>query len=96
VAGKTRVKMQSRRGFSWVLSTPDLIKDFSSVFQNHVLYVPIPPCLRGVSRSSRTLSAGCDGRVGLQRGFRADEQHDTHGEIVWFWHPGADAKSLRC
>jgi hypothetical protein len=22
---------------------------------------------------------------------RADEQPDTHGEVVWFWHPGADA-----
>jgi hypothetical protein len=24
---------------------------------------------------------------------RADEQHDAHGEVVWFRHPGADAKS---
>jgi len=22
----------------------------------------------------------------------ADEQSDAHGEIVWSWHPGADAK----
>jgi hypothetical protein len=22
----------------------------------------------------------------------ADEQHDAYGEIVWSWHPGADAK----
>jgi hypothetical protein len=26
--------------------------------------------------------------------FHADEQHDAHGEIVWSWHPGADAKSV--
>jgi hypothetical protein len=24
--------------------------------------------------------------------FRADEQHDAYGEIVWSWHPDADAK----
>jgi len=24
---------------------------------------------------------------------RADEQFDTHGEIVWSWSPGAEAKS---
>jgi hypothetical protein len=30
----------------------------------------------------------------LEHGFdHAGEQSDAHGEIVWFWHPGADAKS---
>jgi hypothetical protein len=24
---------------------------------------------------------------------RADEQFDAHGEIVWSWHPGADANA---
>jgi hypothetical protein len=28
----------------------------------------------------------------LQRDLRADEQHDTDGEIVWSWRPGAGAK----
>jgi hypothetical protein len=26
------------------------------------------------------------------RVIRADERSDAHGEVVWFWHPGADAK----
>jgi hypothetical protein len=29
--------------------------------------------------------------VGLQRDHPADEQSDAHGEIVWSWHPEADA-----
>jgi len=24
--------------------------------------------------------------------FHADEQHDTHGEVVWSWSPGAETK----
>jgi hypothetical protein len=32
------------------------------------------PDKRGASRSSRTLSAGCDGRIGSQRALRADER----------------------
>jgi hypothetical protein len=28
----------------------------------------------------------------LQRDHLADERSDAHGEIVWSWHPGADAK----
>jgi hypothetical protein len=39
----------------------------------------VPPHMRGVSRSSRTLGAGCDGRGGVKRrmALRAD------GEVVW-------------
>jgi len=29
----------------------------------------------------------------LQRESHVDEQHHAYGEIVWSWHPGADAKS---
>jgi hypothetical protein len=39
-----------------------------------------------------SVEAGCDGRNGLQRDHLADERSDAHGEIVWSWHPGADAK----
>ncbi len=46
------------------------------------------PVRRGVSRSSRTLGAGCDGRgnVDMTNDIAAD------GEVVWFWHLDADAK----
>ena len=43
--------------------------------------------MRGASRSSRTLEAGCDGR-----GVLSDEQHDADGEVVWSWRPWAGAK----
>jgi len=36
------------------------------------------------------------GVLGCSAIVRADEQSGTHGEIVWSWHPGADAKSVRC
>ena len=38
------------------------------------------------------VEAGSGGRMGCSAINRADEQLDTHGEIVWSWHPGADAK----
>jgi hypothetical protein len=28
----------------------------------------------------------------LQRDSHVDEQHHAYGEIVWSWHPDADAK----
>jgi len=27
---------------------------------------------------------------------RADEQHDTHGEVVWSWSPDAETNARRC
>jgi hypothetical protein len=41
---------------------------------------------RGVSRSSRTLEAGCYGRAMSQ-----DERHGADGEVVWSWRPDAGA-----
>jgi hypothetical protein len=49
----------------------------------------VPPHKRGVSRSSRTLGAGCNGRFGGAR--RAALNAD--GEVVWSWRPDAGAKS---
>src|SRR5262249_32917520 len=44
----------------------------------------------------RTLSAGCGGRIGSQRAVSAPtNDFDADGEVVWFWHPDADAKSAR-
>jgi hypothetical protein len=47
---------------------------------------------RGASRSSRTLAVGCDGRTPPSAFQNADERRGPDGEIVWSWHPDADAK----
>jgi hypothetical protein len=44
--------------------------------------------MRGASRSSRVLGAGCDGR--WQRVRRARQLADD--EVVWSWRPWAGAK----
>src|SRR5437016_6234780 len=38
---------------------------------------------RGVSRSSRTLGRGCDGRFGVRRDFTPDEIATAYGQVVW-------------
>jgi hypothetical protein len=49
--------------------------------------------MRGASRSSRTLGAGCDGRVGSQRANSARTNDlDADGEVVWSWSPDAETK----
>ena len=49
----------------------------------------IPPRSEGRCASSRTLSAGCDGRGGIV----GRTMLCADGEVVWFWHPLAGAKS---
>jgi hypothetical protein len=52
--------------------------------------------MRGASRSSRTLSAGCDGRLGAARDCLARTNGaDADSEGVWFWSPDAEAKFAR-
>jgi hypothetical protein len=57
--------------------------DFSPNQKHH----PRRPALdkRGASRSSRTLSAGCDGRFGDARGLLLARTNgaDADGEVVW-------------
>jgi hypothetical protein len=50
-------------------------------------------CLtRGRIATVTTREVGCDGLSVLQHAMsRADEQYGQDGEVVWFWHPGADA-----
>ena len=43
--------------------------------------------MRGASRSSRTLGAGCDGRFGSP-----DERSRADGKIAWSWPPDAEVK----
>src|SRR5690348_4923026 len=45
---------------------------------------------RGVSRSSRTLAAGCDGRLG----FTGRVKREPDGKGVWSWSPDAGVKLL--
>ncbi len=94
---RSRAKIMFANRFNRITSVrPFASKILLSFFQNLCSLDPVLcPIKRGASRSSRTLGAGCGGRVGLQHDCRADEQHDTHGEIVWSWHPGADACATR-
>ena len=70
------------------------LRYFYFVFSENVLYWLHPASSkRGVSRSSRTWSAGSDGRTGSQHDpIMRTNDIGTHGEVVWSWHPGADAK----
>jgi hypothetical protein len=56
--------------------------------------VPAGPCflMRGASRSSRTSSAGCDGRESAER--RTAPFAD--GEVVWSWPLDAEVNSRQC
>src|SRR5713226_10421003 len=47
-----------------------------------------PALERGAYASSRTLSAGCDGRGW----YRETSDAGADGEVVWSWHPLAGAK----
>jgi hypothetical protein len=48
--------------------------------------------MRGASRSSRTLEAGCDGRGSVRRHHGATNDAVADGEIAWSWRPDAGAK----
>ena len=53
----------------------------------------IPSHKRGVSRSSRTLGTGCDGRGSVRRANSARTNGaDAYGEVVWSWRPDAGVK----
>jgi hypothetical protein len=49
---------------------------------------------RGASRSSRVLGWRCGGRERVAVGFTGSPTNGafTDGEVVWSWHPGADAE----
>jgi hypothetical protein len=63
-------------------------------FGNHATTLATPPHQRGVSRSSRTWRRDAVGASDCSVGSScADERPGAHGQAVWSWHPGADAKS---
>jgi hypothetical protein len=64
-----------------------------SFLQKLCSLVRIPPGKRGVSRSSRHAGGMRWTRHVAACVLRADERHGADGEVVWSWHPGADAKS---
>ncbi len=88
--------MTARRANRFVLSEytlayvkPSQAKYSTSVFRKLML-ISLPSRLhqRGVSRSSRTWEAGCDGRCGAR-----DERAEAYGEIVRSRSPDAGIKS---
>jgi hypothetical protein len=67
---------------------------YSYFFFSEYVYCGVVP-LRYEGRFAivTTRGVGCDGLSVLQRAVsRADERRGQDGEIVWSWHPGADAK----
>jgi len=71
-------------------------KYFSSVFRK-IMIVSMHPAStrRGVSRSSRTLEAGCGGREDVSARLRADEGIFSDGQAVWSRPPDAGDKPAR-
>src|SRR5215470_6038125 len=65
----------------------------SLVMKNILLYrnenqahnLPVSRPRRDVSRSSRYVGHGCDGRCGVAVISSPDENAAAYGEIVWFW-----------
>src|SRR5713101_676400 len=55
----------------------------------------VPAHKRGVSRSSRTLGRGCDGRGSVRRNFAQTNDAATDGEVVWSWRSDAGAKVVK-
>src|SRR5262249_15180033 len=70
---------------------PLVQKYFNFVFTEIMISSARPGSIGGAYASSRTLSAGCGGR-GRSRWTGGS---DADGEVVWSWHPGADAKFAR-
>ena len=60
-------------------------------YPNQMRIGAIPSRQRGVSRSSRTLGAGCDGRERRAKTNGAD----ADGEVVWSRRPDAGVKFVR-
>src|SRR6185437_10145702 len=93
----------ARRANHFVLSKttsfdvkPHLQKYSTSVFRKIMIVSPDPASFeRGVSRSSRTLEAGCDGREGVQRALARRRKHSSRtSEIVRSRRPDAGVKFL--
>jgi hypothetical protein len=66
------------------------------VGQIRTIFPHVPPRQEGRIATVTTREVGCDGLSVLQHAVsRADEQYVQDGEVVWFWHPGADAVPMR-
>jgi hypothetical protein len=68
-------------------------KNIAFAFSENVYSGAIPLRYEGRFAIVTTRGVGCDGLSVLQRAVsRADGQYGQDDEIVWSWHPGADAK----
>jgi len=75
---------------------PLRVKYLSSVLQKYVIISPHPASTRrGVSRSSRTLGAGCGGREDVSARLRVDEGIFSDGQAAWSCPPDAGDKPAR-
>jgi hypothetical protein len=74
---------------------PLLREIFAFVFSEIVVLYAVPPRHEGRIAIVTTREAGCDGRDLSQRVLHVRTSDlGADGEIVWSWHPDADAKSL--
>jgi hypothetical protein len=75
------------------LHQPTLLKLFPFFFSEIDVLSIDPASMRGAYRD-RHETRGWDA-VGVSMlpawSLHVDEQHDAHGQVVWSWHPGADA-----
>jgi hypothetical protein len=60
--------------------------------KSNLQFSPSRSHMRGASRSSRTLEAGCDGRGSVRRNHCATNDAAADGEIAWSWRSDAGAK----
>ena len=75
-------------------SRPTHLQYSCCVFSEIVIYFAHPVPQRG--RFAVVTDVGCGMRWACRvaaRVSRADERSRCDGEVAWFWHPGADAKS---
>ena len=71
-------------------------KYFTFAFSEFVFIYRHPASCRGAYASSRYVEAGCDGRDGNARTSGASTSDAvSDGQVVWSWHPDADALRWR-
>jgi hypothetical protein len=75
------------------LFTLIMLENFSFVFSENVVLCSRPASARGAYRDRHDTRGGMRWpRHVAACALHADERHGADGEVVWFWHPGADAK----
>jgi hypothetical protein len=98
-AGRQRAEIAcSKNPISQAASTdfgrPRLgLKNIASVFPKNMIVCALSRLhQRGVSRSSRTWEAGCDGRFGSCAFWARTNEREADGKVVWSCPPDAGVK----